>query len=114
ERHEHPTLQPRRHLAMYTPRDGGASHGAERPVEPGERLTLELRHALVVGVDRETGADEERDDAAAEELPVGDRPVRVPKCAATLGRQDAPVEGEIDAWIVAAEIDPVDHRARPA
>ena len=82
---------------------------ADRTVEPEECLSFQRRYPLVVPVNGQRAADEEGEDPSAEQLVVGDRPVGLAKLHAPVRREGAPVEDEVDAGIVVAEIDPVDH-----
>ena len=52
--------------------------------------------------------EEEREDAGTKELVFCDRPVRLAKLRAAFRWQDAPIEDEVDAGTVVAEINPVD------
>ena len=82
---------------------------ADRAIEPEDCLTFQCRHPLVMRVNGQRAADEEGEDARAEQLVIRDRPVGVTKLHASFRREGAPVEDEVDAGIVVAEIDPVDH-----
>jgi len=66
----------------------------------------------VVRVERQRAAEEEREDAGTEELVLADRPVGFAKLHAALSCQDAPVENEVDARTVVAEVSPVDDSRR--
>src|SRR5262249_39044686 len=83
--------------------------GTTRAIEPGDRLAFQLWHPLLVAVESEGATEEEREDAGAEQLVIRDRPVGLPKLLAAVGWQHAPVEDEVDAGVVVAEVDPIDH-----
>src|SRR5215208_2150270 len=86
----------------------------QRSVQPGERLALDAVDALVVAPQGEDTAEEERQDSAAEQLRVRRLPVGRPEVPSAFRREKIPVEDEVDPRVVAAQVDPVDHRGGKA
>src|SRR5204863_6924573 len=84
------------------------------PDEPRNCFALDMRQPLVPGVDREHGAEEEREDAAPQELLLAERAIGIEERRAARRVEEAPEERQVDPGIAAADVAPVDHRAERA